>query len=1297
MIVYWDKGHNTVFINDIWNNVYNVCNRKLGKALATRLIMGRYIKQVVRMKISENNYNFQKLTPVKNVELKIYDDSLNFVFANNDIKNVAISGAYSAGKSSVIETYKSAHSDIRFLHISLAHFESTKQDSNDYTGCSETVLEGKILNQLIHQIDPEKIPQTHFKVKQKISTGKIIKNTAIITAFLILAAYIVGFNNWSQFVSTLSQSWLKNLLAWTTNSALLLLSGVLCTAILGLAVYSIIEVQNNKNIFRKVNLQGNEIEIFEEKDESYFDKYLNEVLYLFENSAADVIVFEDMDRYNVIQIFEKLREINSLVNNRGKKVIRFFYLLRDDIFVSRDRAKFFDFIVPVVPVIDGSNSYDQFIEHFKQGGIFEIFNENFLHGLSLYVDDMRILKNIYNEFVIYYNRIQSTELNSNKLLAIITYKNIFPRDFSDLQLGMGFVHTLFENKPDFIKQEIQNMDMRIQKIEEDIRLTNSELLDSVDELDAAFLKANQYILEVAGKNESSYKTRSQLVKAIKENPNSVYFYSLSNGRSQINMTSEFEQLLQNPEYIKRKEAIERKSGNQIERLKAEIQRLQKQKSIIQNNRLREIITKENIDTIFSVVFTNEIGEENKFKEIKASPYFPLIKYLLRNGYIDETYPDYMTYFYENSLSRIDKIFLRSVTDETPKEYSYSLKNPQLVLSRLLVVHFDHEEILNFDLLCHLLKTKHSNTTYLTRFLQQLIGTKNYKFIGEFLGTQRKTDLFIESINNLWSGIFKNILTESDFNDAQKKQYAIDTLYFSPDADIEALNENGCLSAFISNSPAFLDIATPNVNKIIAGFSLINVRFVWIEHGASNKELFDAVYKYNRYQLTFALISLMLETIYNLIKSDDFKTKNYTLISSKPGEPLVSYINENINHYIGIILENCDNIIDDEESAVLAILNNTEVDANNKEKYISFLQTVIERIQDVIDKELWSLLLQQKHVKYDEDNILNYFFLSEKGLDSFLVQFINTNSDDLSFDYDLINNEYGDNTASKFYKAIVTCNQLSNKKYEAILLTFNRSYKSFPHKGVAGEKITILIKLGVIRMTAENLSFMRENYPEQLMSFITKNISQYINDVINEENFDLSEMLSVIEEKVADGYKIALMQYTADKISVQQKKYSDSVKMHILEHNLDVADISFLLKSFPHESEGVKEIIKQISVEHITEVITQRYSIPFELLSELLTAKRLITETKKELFLMCLPNMNEARAKEYLLTLQMGDFLSLFDRKRPKFEINSINEQILTIFQDNNWITRFDIDKDDSGYYRAFGRKLDKAKMPVELL
>lgn len=136
------------------------------------------------------------------------------------------------------------------------------------------------------------------------------------------------------------------------------------------------------------------------------------------------------------------------------------------------------------------------------------------------------------------------------------------------------------------------------------------------------------------------------------------------------------------DYTERRQAIENRLNNKILDLEEEIFRLKQELILMQSKSLDDIITRDNISTIFSITSTNEIGVVTDFNEIKSSEYFDLLKYLIRNGYIDETYADYMTYFYENSLSRIDKTFLRSVTDRKAKEYTYQLKNPQMVISRL---------------------------------------------------------------------------------------------------------------------------------------------------------------------------------------------------------------------------------------------------------------------------------------------------------------------------------------------------------------------------------------------------------------------------------------------------------------------------------------------------------------------------------------------------------------------------------------------------------------------------------------
>lgn len=340
--------------------------------------------------MAESKYHFERLTPIVDMDLEVYEDAINYVFDNQDIKNVAITGAYSAGKSSVLASYKKKHEKLRFLHISLAHFKSPDKEEKtkeDKTEVNESTLEGKILNQLIHQIPSKKIPQTNFKVKKTISPKSVSIRTIVVVLFSIFIIYFTCFNMWKDYVNTLPDNLFKSILSLSTNQYALIIVGIIITCLFSLIVYELINIQKNRNIFRKLNLQGNEIEIFEESDDSYFDKYLNEVLYLFENAEVDVVVFEDMDRFNAGGIFERLREVNTLANiqlqKENKKVLRFFYLLRDDIFISKDRTKFFDYIIPVVPVVDSSNSYDQFISHLKKGGVFEKFNESFLQGLSL--------------------------------------------------------------------------------------------------------------------------------------------------------------------------------------------------------------------------------------------------------------------------------------------------------------------------------------------------------------------------------------------------------------------------------------------------------------------------------------------------------------------------------------------------------------------------------------------------------------------------------------------------------------------------------------------------------------------------------------------------------------------------------------------------------------------------------------------------------------------------------------------------------------------------------------------------
>ncbi|WP_419016773.1 hypothetical protein [Hominenteromicrobium sp.] len=946
--------------------------------------------------MAENKYHFERLTPIDNMDLDVYEEAIDYVFNNPDVKNVAISGAYSAGKSSVLASYKKRHNDLRFLHISLAHFKSPDQE--DETEVKESVLEGKILNQLIHQIPSDKIPQTHFRVKKRISPVSIIIKTLETIALLTAIIYFMFFDSWKSYVSVLPDNWLKSILELSAHPYALMVDGIIIITLSSFLIYGLIKIQKNKNVFRKLNLQGNEIEIFEESDDSYFDKYLNEVLYLFENVDADVIVFEDMDRFNANKIFERLREVNTLANiqlqKESKKILRFFYLLRDDIFISKDRTKFFDYIVPVVPVVDSSNSYDQFISHFKKGGLFEKFNESFLQGLSLYIDDMRLLKNIYNEFVIYYNRLNITELDCNKMLAIIAYKNLFPRDFADLQLNQGFIYTIFANKDSFVAEEIEKLDKQISEKSNEIDMAKNEHLSTIKELDAAY----------EDKRPVRYGYRQDLSDADKAN------------------------------YAKRKQAIENRLNSSIPKLENEKVVLEQKRISMQNRQLCEIITRDNIDSIFSITSTNEVGTVTHFNEIKSSEYFDLLKYLIRNGYIDETYADYMTYFYENSLSRIDKTFLRSITDKKAKEYTYKLKNPKLVVSRLRLVDFDQEETLNFDLFTYLLQTSHID--YVERLIEQLKSTKNLKFIGAYFDTTIELSAYIKHLNMGWPEVFSTALSERLLTENQIRRYSIASLYYSNDDIIELVNKENCLCDYISNARDYLAIDNPNIDRLIHCFTLLGVCFIGFDYTELNKELFQAVYEESLYEINAENLQLIQREILGAKNADDFFHKNYTILCLHPDSAITQYVNQNINEYFHVVLQVSDGTIYDDENVAVAVFNNANLTTDYKQSYISALRTTITSIKEIADSSLWSSLLDADIVQYSEYNIMDCF--NAVKLNESVISYINRCDIDLDFS----KTEYDEDAKEKLFDSVVICNGIDNSKYRQILVSLKFSYDAF---------------------------------------------------------------------------------------------------------------------------------------------------------------------------------------------------------------------------------------------------------------
>lgn len=399
---------------------------------------------------------------------KIYKDVLNNVTQDKLIKNVGVTGGYGTGKSSIIHSYFNELESKTSIYISLAHFDSlagntipTPQDDKTINSQIDNILEMKIVNQLVNQIEPDKIPKANFLAKKNINNNKIIFYSLSILYLIFYFKFLLPV-----ITEKITYS-IKN---FPPNLELIDYILIIISVLAIISLYYLLSNTIKKIIYKgnwsklTINTMGINVNM-ENRDfstVSYFDNFLSDVIYLFDESDADFVIFEDLDRFNDHSIFEKLREINLLVNQRRnppkRKKIMFFYVISDEVFSENnvdstnysenisatEKTKFFDVIIPIIPIVNNTNSFDYLKS--KLLDELEITDKNdfetFLYQASIFIDDLRVLKNLVNEFKVYKEiHKESIEIDYKQLFALIIYKTLNSSDFNDLVKSKGYLYT----------------------------------------------------------------------------------------------------------------------------------------------------------------------------------------------------------------------------------------------------------------------------------------------------------------------------------------------------------------------------------------------------------------------------------------------------------------------------------------------------------------------------------------------------------------------------------------------------------------------------------------------------------------------------------------------------------------------------------------------------------------------------------------------------------------------------------------------------------------------------------------
>lgn len=213
-----------------------------------------------------------------------------------------------------------------------------------------------------------------------------------------------------------------------------------------------------------------------------------------------------------------------------------------------------------------------------------------------------------------------------------------------------------------------------------------------------------------------------------------------------------------------------------------------------------------------------------------------------------------------------------------------------------------------------------------------------------------------------------MIQESTIPSTQIRQYSIDTLCYCNNDTITKVNIDDCLTKYISESPDYINIKNPNIDKLISAFLHIGVSFISIDYEKSDINLLNEVYKNNLYVLNFDNISIMLKHENMIENHSDIIHKNYTVIQSQEDYLLKKYILDNMPIYIEIILNNCDGCISDDESSAISLLNSDKIDIDKKKGYVKFLSTIINNITEVLNTELWPIIMKRGYYLFQQQTL-----------------------------------------------------------------------------------------------------------------------------------------------------------------------------------------------------------------------------------------------------------------------------------------------------------------------------------------
>ena len=697
-------------------------------------------------KINLMNIDLPSNDPKYYKEYETYACILKKKVADQNIKNIGIVAPYGAGKSSLIKTYidMQCREDKNFknkvISVSLANYGSIINDvanlSNEVDLKNEQNIEKSILQQLFYKNDNKYTPYSRFKALKDNT-----KQNLIMTISLIVVIFCISFFSFQFFDNVLKinldKKWL--ILILCTISIITLVA-------IGIFIFNLIKSKSLKSIqIGKLSVEKNETESI-----SIFNKYVDEIIYFFQKNKFNILIIEDLDRFNNLEIFSKLKELNFLLNKNDEiihkhKKITFIYAVKDSMFKSEEeRSKFFEFILPVIPSLTSDNVKDELESTLKNEIGYMPLSSKLVIDISDYISSRRILNNVISDFIIHASllNISKNDFNMDKLFSLMVLKNILPLEYERLQSQSEksiIFEILTKGRKELINTIIKDYNSEVESLKEKLARIENEHLRSIDELKYIFhgilcKEHNNIII-------NNYKLDTFIgLSSINVSYINGYW---NTGQKTIDIASLEIKYFNKKNFFSDREKILNELTKGKESIINSINRITNSINLIKNMNFKEL---------YDISF--KAGINLDFKE-------NFIKLVLVNGYIDENYMDYLSEHSDEFMTSNDKEIIKSINRRDEINVLQTINSPDKIILSLDESKFEYINIFNYYIINELFNNKDLYSKKFNKFISMLkkdqykIDNLLEKIINSDIDYQNLIITLCENIPNIWDLIYQN--------------------------------------------------------------------------------------------------------------------------------------------------------------------------------------------------------------------------------------------------------------------------------------------------------------------------------------------------------------------------------------------------------------------------------------------------------------------------------------------------------------------------------------------------------------